>query len=77
MLAVRFALPDASVVGLNTALKESDADAVAQAIFNNPISFLLAFGLLAVLITFADASTDACAGSSPAPGTGSCSSCCW
>jgi hypothetical protein len=57
MLAVRFALPDANVVGLNTALKESDADAVAQAIFNNPISFLLAVGLLGVLITFADAST--------------------
>ena len=56
-LAVRFALPNASTVGLNTALKASDPDAVAQAVFNNPISFLLAIGLLAMLITFADAST--------------------
>jgi hypothetical protein len=58
MLAVRFALPDANTVGLNTALKDSDPDDVAQAIFNNPLSFLLAVGLLGVLITFADASTN-------------------
>ena len=31
---------------------------MAQAVFNNPVSFLLAVGLLAVLITFADASTN-------------------
>jgi hypothetical protein len=56
-LMVRFAVPGATTLGLNLALKESDPAQVAQAIFDNPISFILAFGLLAVFVVFADGST--------------------
>jgi hypothetical protein len=54
-LAVRFAVPDAATLGLNVALQESDPGLITQAIFNNPISFVLAVALLFIFIVFADA----------------------
>jgi len=56
-LMVRFAVPGATSLGLNLALKESDPAEVARAVFDNPISFILATTLLAIFIVFADAST--------------------
>jgi hypothetical protein len=56
-LAVRFALPDASTLGLDAALTESNPADIARAVFNHPTSLVLAVALLAALIGFADAST--------------------
>ena len=58
-LAVRFAVPDAATLGLNIALRESDPGLITQAIFNNPISFVLAIALLGIFIVFADAKRSA------------------
>ena len=51
--------PTPATLGLNVALQESDPGLITQAIFNNPISFVLAVALLFIFIVFADANARA------------------
>ncbi|MGH9026144.1 MAG: metallophosphoesterase family protein [Acidimicrobiia bacterium] len=56
-LVVRFALTEGTSLGLTKALRDTDPNDVVSAVFNNPFGFIVAFGLLAVFIGFADAPT--------------------
>lgn len=56
-LVVRFALTEGTNLGLTQALRDTDPADVVHAVFNNPVGFILAIGLLAMFIGFADAPT--------------------